>query len=89
MLKERFIADRKVLQTNHSFKACFIPNVDLFCRLSREAFAKGLRNIWKGFVKRLKGFEKRLKSFANRLTGVSKGFEKCLKYFPSVCKEFA
>ena len=30
-----------------------------------------------------------MKRFANRLTSVSKGFEKCLKYFPNVCKEFA
>ena len=45
MLKEQFIADRKVLKTNHNFKVCFIANADWFCRLSREAFAKGLQNV--------------------------------------------
>ena len=100
MLKEQFIADRKVLKINHSFKARFIANADWFCRLSREVFAKRLKRFEKrlqrvceAFAKGLrsicKGFEKRLKHFGNRLTVVSKGFEKCLKYFPSICKEFA
>ena len=40
MLKEQFIADIKVLKTNHSFKVHFIPKVDWCCRLSRGAFAR-------------------------------------------------
>ena len=90
MLKEQFIADRKVLKTNHNFKVCFIANTDWFCRLSREAFAKGLQNVWKGLKSVCKGFEKHLQrvweAFAKGLRSVWNALQTVWEAFPKGLK---